>query len=510
MGANMRTREVGRWWGVFLLVLGSLGAGGGEAAGRDDALVDAVKAADTVAAHALLQQGHDVDAREADGTTALHWAVYRDDQATVELLIRADADVRAANRYGVEPLSLAAVNGNAAIIDTLLKAGASPNTAMAGGETALMTAARTGRVEAVKVLVAHGADVNAQEDAKGQTALMWAAAENNAAVVAALIEAGAALDARSIPSRDLSRWDPPGGRGFTALLFAARAGQIDAARVLLTAGADVNDTLSNDALSDSEGTSALLLAVVSAQFDMAAFLLDNGADPNAAEQGWTALHQMAWTRRPNRGLNTVGPVATGEVDSLTLVRKLVEHGADLDARVTKEIPNVITGRNNLNRIGSTAFLLAAHRVDVEYMRLLAELGADPLLPNEDGTSPLMVAAGVGLWFPGESPGTPEEVAEAVALGLELGGAPTAVDANGDTALHGAAYWDSPGAIELLVEAGAKLDATNQREWTPLRIADGVAITASLHVSPVAAVLLRRLLRERGLPVPEAIIGDAGR
>ena len=249
---------------------------------------------------------------------------------------------------------------------------------------------------------------------------------------------------------------------------------------MLAAGADVNDTL-------TDGMSALVLAVISARFDMAAFLLDKGADPNAAQQGWTALHQMAWTRRPNRGLNTVGPVVKGEMDSLTLVRTLVEHGAEVNARMTQEIPDLSAGRNNLNRIGTTPFLLAAHRVDLEFMRLLVELGADPLMPNEDGTTPLMVAAGVGLWFPGESPGTPEQVAEAVKLCLELGGAPTAVDANGDTALHGAAYWDSPGAIASLVEAGAQLDAMNARGWTPLRIADGVAITASLLPRPPSCV-----------------------
>ena len=254
------------------------------------------------------------------------------------------------------------------------------------------------------------------------------------------------------------------------------------------------------------GTSALVLATLSAQYDMGVFLLEQGADPNAAEQGWTALHQVAWTRRPSRGPTTVGPVARGAVDSLTLAAALIAHGADPNSRITKEAVEIYVGRNQMNRIGATPLFMAASRVDVEYMRLLAVSGADPFLPNDAGTTPLMAAAGVGLWFPGESPGTPEQAAAAVEFCLELGGDATTVDANGDTALHGAAYWDSPRALELLVAAGARLDVENDKGWTPLRIADGVAITASLHISPDAADTLRRLRTERGLPVPDAIIG----
>lgn len=497
----MRVKALEGKWLVVMLALGSLGAasGGGP-------LVEAAKEGDTAAVRALLQQGVDVNTAEVDGTTALHWAVYRDDLEAVDLLLRGGANVRATNRYGVAPLSLAARSGNTvngAMVERLLAGGADPKTTLPSGETALMTAARGGNVAAVKALLAHGADVNAREKWKGQTALMWAAAENHAVVVQALIDAGADLHARSNVSRALSASEP-GDKGFTALLFAVRAGQIDAARTLLAAGDDVNQTLSDD-------TSALVLATISAQLDMAAFLLDQGADPNAAAQGWTALHQMAYTRRPNKGLNTVGPVPRGEVDSLTLVRKLVAKGADVNARVTKEISTHVTGRNNLNRIGATPFFLAAHRVDIELMRLLVELGADTRVANEDGTTPLMVAAGIGLWFPGESPGSPDEVTEAVRLCLELGcGEVTGVDARGETALHGIAYWDSPGAAELLVTAGAKLDPVNDRGWTPLRIADGVAFVGSIHASPSTAALLRRMLKERGLPVPDPIIGEGDR
>ena len=357
-----------------------------------------------------------------------------------------------------------------------------------------------GVVAAVQVLLDRGADPNARERARRQTAMMWAAAENNADTIRALAAAGADVHARSSTSLDLTP-NEPGDKGFTALLFAARAGRIDAARALLEAGADVNDTL-------ADGTSALVLATLSAHYDMGVFLLEQGADPNAAEQGWTALHQLAWSRRPSRGPTTVGPVARGAVDSLTFATALVAHSAQLNPPITKETVEIYVGRNQMNRLGATPFFMAASRVDVDYMRLLAAGGADPFRPNDEGTTPLMAAAGVGLWFPGESPGTPAEAAAAVELCLELGADATTVDTNGDTALHGAAYWDSPRALELLVAAGAHLGIQNNKGWTPLRIADGVAITASIHISPDAADTLRRLRREQGLPIPEPIIGVA--
>lgn len=464
-----------------------------------ESLVEAVKSDDMVTVLSLLQQGMEADTPAIDGATALHWATHRDNLPAVELLIQAGADVNAKNRYGVAPLTLASLNGNVAIVDTLLKEGADPNTTQPGGETVLMTASRTGVAEVVASLLASGADPNSREQSRQQTALMWAAAENNADAIRLLVAAGADVHARSNVSLDLTP-NEPGGRAFTALLFAARAGQLEAVDSLLDAGANINDKL-------SDGTSALVLATMSAQYELGVYLLDHGADPNAAEQGWTALHQLAWTRRPSRGVNTVAPVARGRVDSMTFARALLAHGADPDVRITKEAVEIYVGRNNLNRLGATAFFMAAHRQDVEYMKLLAANGANPFSPNDEGTTPLMVAAGVGLWFPGESPGTPQEAADAVEYCLELGGDATIIDSNGDTALHGAAYWDSPRAVNLLVAAGAQLDVTNAKGWTPLRVADGVAITASLHASPETADLLRQLMQQQGLDAPLPILGN---
>jgi ankyrin repeat protein len=457
------------------------------AAGRDASLVDAVKNADTAAVRALLQQHHNVNLAEADGTTPLHWAVHRDDLATVDVLIGAGANVKAVNRFGVTPLALACENGSAGVIERLIKAGADPNTVVADGETVLMTAARGGNVAAIEVLLARGADVNALEQWRGQSALMWAAAEGNAAAATALIAAGAGLEVRS-------------KGGFTPLLFAVRGGQIAATEVLLTAGANVNTAL-------PDGTSALVLAVTNAHYELAVRLLDRGADPNADAQGWTALHQLVWTRKPNKGYANPGPVPTGTLDGLVLVKELAAHGGNLNARESKEPKDGY--RNLLNRVGATPFLLAAKSADVDLMRALVVAGADPSITTADHTTPLMAAAGVGIWAVGESAGTNEEALEAVKLALDLGGDVTAVNDYGQTALHGAAHRGANDIVQLLADRGARLNPRVTKSgggnvgwkagWTPLTIADGLFYANSLKRYPETAALLRRLMTERGVP-----------
>jgi ankyrin repeat protein len=460
-------------------------------------LIDAVKAADQATVRTLLNQRADVNGSQPDGTTALHWAADRDNPEMVELLVRAGANVKAANRYGVTPLWLASVNGNAVVVDMLLRAGAGANTALPEGETVLMTTARTGRVDAVKVLLGHGAEVNATEGWHGQSALMWAAAEGHADVIDALIARGADLHARS-------------NGGFTALLFAAREGRIAAVQTLLKAGANLNDALpvrgrggraatapppsgtgrSNSPAPAEVGLNAFLLAAANAHYELAAWLLDRGADPNAAPQGWTALHQVSWVRKAGiSGSNNPAPEGSGSMDSLEFVRKLVAKGAELNARVTKK-PGM--GVTTLNSIGATPFLLAARTADAELMRLLAQLGADPLLGNEDDTTPLMVAAGLGTQSPGEDPGTEPEVLEAVAVALALGNELNAVDKNGETVMHGAAYKHVPSVVHFLAEKGAKIEVWNQpnkRGWTPLKIAEGVQRGMNIVSSkPTAAAI----------------------
>jgi len=432
----------------------------------------------------LLARGGDPNSADADGSTVLHFAVENDETELIQALLAAGARARVANRHGITPLHLAATNGNATIVQRLIAAGADVNGVTPGGETALMMASRTGDPETIKALLTHGAMVDAKEGWRGQTALMWAATENNAAAIRLLVEAGADVKTKST------------GGSFTAFLFAVRGGHIDAARALLDSGANVNERL-------SDGMSALVLALYNAHFELAAFLLDRGADPNAAEQGWTALHQVAWSRRPNRGFNMPGAVPTGRIDSLELVRKLVAKGANVNARMTKEPRD--GNRNMLNRIGATPFVMAAKSADVPLMRVLLESGADPKIKTNDGTSALMAAAGVGVYGPGESPGTHEEALEAVKLAYEAGGGDVNdVNRDGETALLGAVYrGGAVPVIQFLSDKGAKLDVANKKQWTPLLAAEGVVYASSgIRRYPEAAALIRKLMREKGLPIPE--------
>ena len=455
------------------------------AASTDVRLVNAVKNADKGAIQTLLPQHVDLSATDTDGSTALHWAVRQEDVETANLLIGSGADVKAANRYGVTPLSLACLNGNAAMIEALLKAGADPNSALPGGETALMTAARTGKVDAVKVLIAHGADVKFKEGQRGQTALMWAAADGNTAVVEELVERGADLHAAT-------------KGGFTPLLFAVREGRIETVKALLKAGADVNEPWKAGRGSGVAGISPMVLAVANAHYELAGIMLDMGADPNAAAQGWTALHQITWVRKPGRGDNDPAPEGSGNLSSLDLVRKLVAKGANVNARMTKQ-GNV--GRTFLNMIGATPFLMAARTADVPLMRLLVELGADPLLPNADGTTPLLAAAGVGTYSPGEDPGTETEVLDAVKVALELGGDVNGVDKNGETVIHATAYKQVPSVTQFLLDKGAKIEVWNQKNktgWTPLRMADGVLVGTNIRSTPALSTLLRQVMSAAGV------------
>ena len=479
------------WLMLPLLAIATMGS-----VSRDVPLVEAAKKADSDAVRTVLQRAGDINAAEADGATALHWAAYLDDVETVTLLLEAGANPNAVTRYGVRPLLLAGTNGNLAVIDMLLRAGANPDARIGTGETALMTAARGGRLGAVNVLLAHGADVNARESWKGQTALMWAAAEGHVAVVETLIAHGASVLARST-------------RGFTPLLYAVREGRIEALRALLAAGSRADEMLppgnegpvepatTLDVAADAAGgTSALVLAVRNAHYELATTLLEAGADPDTAVQGWTALHEITWVRRPGRGANFPGPVGSGNVDSIEFVRRLVKDGADPNARMTRRPRNGLLSA--LNRIGATPFLLAARAADVPLMRLLVELGADPLIPNSEGTTPLMAAAGIGVHSPGEDAGTEAEALEAARLAWQLGGGIDAVDENGETAMHGAAYLGANSIARFLVENGAKIDVWNTRNrygWTPLTIAEGVLRTGNLRAAPHTAVLLRQLIAD---------------
>ncbi len=470
------------------------------AAGSVAPLADAVEAGLAAKARHLLEEGADPGRSQPDGMTALHWAAYHDDLPLARQLVEAGASVSAENRYGLTPLVLACENGNREIVELFLQAGADPNTALRGGETALMIAARTGRAGAVNALLAHGADPRARESLRRQTALMWSAAEGHLQVVRALISAGADVHARL-------------ASGFTPLLFAAREGRIGVLKALVEAGADPNDRIRppDDESSSARGyrgappfgASALLIAVENAHFELAVELLEAGADPNDARPGYTVLHALGRVRKPGVGDNDPPPHGSGSVSSLRFVEELARRGADLNARMSK---HVNLGNTRLEKRGATPYMLASQSADAALMRLLADLGADVTIANSDNSTALMAAAGLGTRSPGEDAGTEDEVLEAVAVALEHGLDINAVDDNGETVMHAAAYKNLPRVVEYLAARGADIsvwNTPNRHGWTPLVIATGYRF-GNFKPSQVTVDALRRVMLAAGVIPPDRI------
>jgi ankyrin repeat protein len=433
-------------------------------------LADAAERRDIDALRKLLTKSADVNAAQVDGTTALHWAAYHDETETVELLLKAGAKVNAVNRYGVPPLALACTNGNAAVVKSLLAAGADANATLKGGESMLMVAARSGNVEAVKALLARDARPEARER-RGQTALMWAAAEGHTGVVRALIAAGADVKA-TLDS------------GFQPFFFAVRGGHLDTVRAFLEAGADVNAMMQRverpgvrQRGPKSPGAHALALAIQNGHYELAIALVDAGADPNDLRTGFTPLHTIVMVRRPDSSdtSDPAAPDGAGRLSSADFVREIVKRGANVNMRLPKDAPKQPNTWSAVGSPGATPFLFAADRGDLALMRLFLKLGADPLIANFDGTTPLMAAAGVGTNEPQEEAGDESEALEAVKMLLDLGADVNTVDKNGDTAMHGAAFNISPRVVKLLAERGADPQIwkhPNKAGGTPLFIAEG--------------------------------------
>lgn len=433
------------------------------AAAESASLADAAEHRDWAGVRTLLQRNAgDVNDAQVDGTTALHWAVYHDDAEAVRLLVRARANANTVNRYGVPPLALASTNGNAAIVALLLEAGADANVALKGEETALMLAARAGSADAVKALLTHGARVEARER-RGQTALMWAAAEGHTAAVRALMAAGA----------DLKATDKS---GFTPFTFAVREGRLDVVHAFLDAGIDANAMLPGSSAANP-GVVPLLLAVQNGHFDLAIALVDAGADPNDLRTGFAPLHLIPWLRRPdNSDISDPAPaVGAGRLSSLQFVREIVKRGANVNVRAPEGAPKQPNTSSKVETPGATPFLFASDRSDLPLMRVLLELGADPLLANFNHTTPLMAAAGVGTGEPEEEAGVESEALEAVNMLLDLGADVNAVNDDGETVMHGAAHNIYPQVITLLAKRGADpkvWSRPNKYGRTPLFIAEG--------------------------------------
>jgi len=457
-------------------------------------VADAAQHQDAAALRGFLNQHASVNAAQTDGTTALHWAAHWNDAESVKLLLGAGADAKTANRYGATPLSEAAALGNATVIEMLLKAGADPNTRTTyDGETVLMTTARSGNLDAVRILVEHGADVNARESYKGQTALMWAAAEGHPEVVKLLLQHGADWKVRSLeretklPKLSAASSVTPFARGgMTAFQFTAREGDVQTAKVMLDAGVDIDNT-------DIDGTSALVFAIMNKRYTFAKSLLDRGADPNTTDvRGRAALYAAVdmrnedWSALPSRKLDD-------SYASLDLIKAIVARGANLNARLTRNLPGrsgMDSGDTTLDE-GTTPLMRAARSGDAAAMRILLDAGADPALATKEGTTALHFAAGVG-YRDKNTKGTEAEALEALKICIGRGMDINQANSKGETALHGAASRGADSIVKYLVEQGAELDAKTGRGFTPLDIAMGKD-SFSLPVPHDATVALIRSL-----------------
>jgi ankyrin repeat protein len=579
-----------------------------------------------------LKQKADVNAPQVDGATALHWAIYRDDEELVDLLIRSGANVKAANRDGATPLAMAALYGKPAVISRLLKAGADAKEVAANGQTPLMLAARNGNPDAIRVLVEGGADVNARERLRGTTALMWAAEQRHPEAVKALLAGGADFNAKSGPAglprnylaprvntqvvkeaaerykraaaagrtyEEQLKWErengqyngPPtigeqlaaraaqeaaaqgqrgqaasanapaagataaaapagrgrgrggnrgaagaarggaaagedeqddnevvvaglvgsGGGALTALTFAAREGDLESTKLLLAAGADINQTT-------EYGWTPLLTATNNRHYVLGKYLMEHNADVNKANKGnWTPLY-LATDNRNIEGGDY--PVPKPDMDHLEYIKLLLEHGAD---------PNRPAKDNTLTRTiftmqwfyedGCTPFVRAAQSSDVELMQLLLDWGADPFLKTAFADTALTAAGGIG-WVEGVTyERSAKENLEAVKMLVYLGLGVNDANRDGRTALMGAALKGRNDVVQFLVDHGAKLDQrdggsrdTNTASsklaghtWDALDYADGlVRVGVQSAVSrPETAMLIRKLMTERGMTVPPA-------
>ena len=434
--------------------------------GSDSRLIEAARTQDRKMVRALVNQKADVNARSSDGSTALLWAAHWNDVEIADLLLSAGAEPNTANDFRMTPLSEACTNTSASIVRLLLKSGAHPDTPIATGETPLMTCAKTGSADAVRLLVEYGAGVNAKEPAQNQTALMWAAAERHPNVVKALIESHADLKAHT-------------KQGFTAMHFAARVGDLESIKLLLAAGVDVNiltqaESEGGARNSGGSGYTPLLVAAMRAQVETALYLLDHGADPNILAAGITPLHWASTTwegfaSNPVYGFEDAMSGIPDRQAKLRLVKALLSHGANVNARMTKRQPQFATGYTD--SVGSTPFLLAASVDDIEIMRILLDAGANPGIPTATNATAIMAATGLNHGI-GESLLTEKDATDAVKLLLDLGVDPKGETTFGENALFGPAYRGWNTLLAQLIDLGVNVNAVSKAGVTPYLAAAG--------------------------------------
>lgn len=490
-------------------------------AAADRRLAEAVARRDPAAVRALLAQKVDVNAADALGTPALHWAVRVDDLELVRALLAAGADASLLNRYGLTPLMLAVTSGNPAVVRLLLEAGADPQAVDPAAETMLMMAARVGVPDTVQALLERGAAVDARDKTYQQTALMIAVRENHPTIVRMLIERGADVNAKT-RTGPTPQWvlpnsvpgfghgvgivrgglPPRGSRGpipgsLSPLLYAARDGRIDAAKLLLDAGADINQT-------DANAVTPLIMAIVNNRVDVARLLIDRGADIHAADwYGRTPL----WAAIETRNMDVDNATFANSIERaplLGIIDTLLERGVDVNIRM-KEVPPIrraflrVTGSLSwVDFTGQTPFLTAALAADLTVMRLLLKYGADPNIPTFEGTTPLMAAAGVNWVFDQTYDEGPAARLEAVKLCHALGNDVNAVNSMGLTAVMGAANRGSDDIIQFLVDNGARLDLKDKEGRSALTWAEGVFLaTHPAKPKPSSIELLKNLMARAG-------------
>ena len=482
-------------------------------------IADAAMKGNRDAVRALLQQKADVNAPQVDGTTALHWAVRRDDVEMADLLIRAGARVAAANRDGATPMQLAALNGSAAMLDRLIAAGGDPNAPVSRfADTPLMMAARTGKTDAIEVLLNHGAAINARETWGGTTPLMFAASEHHAGAVKLLIARGADVNARSyfVPAAN--------GRGFegrtpiakapdapeefasgllTALMFAAREGDLESARALVAAGADVN-------AAGGDGKDALGLAIFNGNYDVASFLVDSKSNVNHPDaQGFTPLFWAVDRRNMETAPNFPWMVTA---DPLPLIHKLLDAGADPNA-IVDNTPRARMRAGSPRIVFATALMRAAFSADLEVATLLLEFGADPTIVSKDGETMIEAAAGLGF-IQGYNRGkSAAERLEVVKLIVSLGADVNQADDYGITPLMVAGNMGDTKIIQYLVDVGADLGAydlgkkndgafgASVEPLMPIDYAIGVGTFVpnnAVVIHEDAVALMQKLMTDRGI------------
>jgi len=589
----MNSRLLTAWMPALIFAF-FLAASGFGAAQAD--LADAVLKGDAAGVEAMLDQGAGINDAQTDGSTALHWSVYRDDVELTNRLIEAGADVSRVTREGITPLFLASLYGKPEIIRSLLDGGADATARGPNGETMLMLAARNGNPEAIHVLIDAGVDVNAFETIRGTTALMWAIEQKNSDAVSVLLESGAEVSAMSARAGNPRPYmsnavgvanvrraqetirrealglppaqQPEGGRGgrrggfgggagfggggdqgqnaegedaaqqpplalpgegddaeddgpvaglsggdgggLTPLVFAAREGDLESARVLIEAGADVNQTT-------YFGWTPLLTAAYNRSYQIGTLLIENGADANMVNQEGMSPLYFATDNRNIEGGDY--PVPKADMDHLEFIRILLENGADPNHRVeANTLTRTIFTMQWFQENGATAFIRAGQSSDTALMRLLLEYGADPLAQTALGDTALSASAGIG-WVDGVTfERSPGENVEAIRMLLDLGLDPNSANRDGRTPLMGAAFKGNAGVVQVLVDAGARLDIRDNgsrdtdkigsqlagHTWQPLDYSEGLVRVGvqSAPSHPEVSALMRRLMAERGIPAPD--------